>query len=137
MNKRKMNKRIPTWFIRSYVAFMFLTLASMGVYNNSFPEIKTQKELEKVLQEERKKLGLTTQDISIRFGESPYDASVRKIDDRYEIILDELRNRQVIKHELYHIYKGHADRGINGISEWESITREIKCDLYSFFGVKL
>jgi hypothetical protein len=133
-----MNERLSTRFIRSYVAFMFLMLASVGMYTNSFPEIKTKKELEKVLEEERKKLGLTTQEISIKFGESFYDAQVQRIgDNRYEITLDELRDRQTVRHELYHIYKGHADADIKGISTWENLTKEIKCDFYGFFGVKL
>ena len=131
-------EKISTLFIRSYLGLMITGIISMRIYVNSFPKIKTQKELERVLKEERLELKLTTQNIIIRFGDSPWDAQVQRIaENTYEIILDESRDRPTIRHELYHIYKGHSDKDIQAISKWEDFTKEFKANAYGMFKIKL
>ena len=72
--------------------------------------INSQAELEKILEREKRKLGLDALSIKAEFQEYTFCHSSRIRDGVYKIVLNnEICNTiGVLKHELYHIKKGHA-----------------------------
>ena len=119
-----------------------------------YPEkINSQEDLDRIVKEEARKLGIkkqfkaiyendaiTTSDI---FG--VYGGVAQRISDgTYEIRIGGYgRNRATVRHELYHIYRGHCDDCIkksknpllNHIDR--NFRREIQACVYQAFGLKL
>ncbi|MFA6460800.1 MAG: hypothetical protein WCV90_00905 [Candidatus Woesearchaeota archaeon] len=82
------------------------------------PNLQTklsQAEAEKVLEEEKNNLGITTP-IEYQWGKLPekYGGAIGKHPDKDEMIIvadPDKVNRSLIRHELYHLFK--KDKGIN------------------------
>ena len=116
-----------------------LSFASMPIPLVFSEPINNEEHLRRVIVEEAKNLGLNSENISGRFDRSEFrylgfgTAQVEKKDGRYEIVLDDLRTRGAIKHELYHIY----DRAFDDIGDTMSNEiNEMQANLYANLGLK-
>lgn len=103
--------------------------------------IRSISELEKVIQEERIKLGIgEDENIGICFSDQkPY---ARRIGENfYEVNLGLPKNLdlKVVKHELFHIAAGHADKNPNRLSEFFKyfLIYEPKATIYQTTGIRL
>ena len=102
-------------------------------------KIEDEKHLEMMLKEEASKLQLDDKNIKARFGAAFFETAYckRLFGENYEIVLDErFRTKVVLRHELYHIYKG--DVGKKDTSLFRRIfLEEPRAILYQTLGIKL
>ena len=97
------------------------------------PSINTNS-LEEVLSQEKRKLGLDSINIQLTFGESPGGiASAGETEKGYKVILDGLKNKYALRHELYHIAKGHLS---NKQTIPNLIKMEYQANVYALTGLK-
>lgn len=117
--------------------FFSLVLLSLK-HDRKFGEpIDDFESLEKVVDEESKKLGLDSEDIE--FVESVYNCWVASAGNskRFALHYDlasPCSTRQTVKHELYHMLKDEG-RNSNFFSRW--FLTEPRAYLYGSFGIKL
>lgn len=67
-------------------------------------------------------------------------AASQKIGEgEYKILLDAKRDRNVIRHELYHVYAGHCDRAFDTLKWdiWDKIKDEFTANCYAYYGWRL
>ena len=86
------------------------TFLGLNVISNLFSErIRNQEDLDRIIAEEAKKLGMTRQ-VTSKFHNT-YEAVARKLEDEtYKIdIGGSGANRGDVRHELYHVHRGHCD----------------------------
>ncbi len=110
--------------------YMVGLVAAEGLADAYSEEIKGKEDLYKALSEEKARLE-KCQDYEIRIkliDESDLPYAKRICKDTYEIGVYETTNRSTIKHELYHIEKGHTD-----VKAPEDITEEIQWYTTYFF----
>jgi len=110
--------------------------------------INSQKELDSLVVSEAKKLGLDPKTISGKFGETPnpkdlpfktnpHTAYVHQLDNgNYEIILDKIRTKNVLQHELYHIYEHQPTEKNTNYNFLVMLSNEIQANFYAATGVK-
>ena len=97
----------------SVLFFIFLiSEVTLNVSGKLLSEnIDSEEELNLILEEEIKKLGLEHVDISAEFGDPPgwSGAAYEISEDRYFVSLGIFgRNTSTLRHELYHIKEGHT-----------------------------
>jgi len=121
-----------------------------GFLNYTGNPIKSQRELDSLIITESNKLELNSRNISGKFGEcpnpsekgmtynkNPRSAYVGKIGkNNYEIILDQIRTKNTLQHELYHIYDNSFADHKKGYNIFEMLTNEIQANIYSSTGIK-
>jgi len=142
-----------------YLTILSFLLWGAGIYIPTYlmagtvkqmlePKITTRKELNKVIEEEKEKLGLKSKIDYLIDLEKPAPSIVIK--DRmgtYWIYLDQLPTRSLIAHELHHIYDGWVDRTMKFINAGKKIplketvyylfVEEPRTILYSLSGIRL
>jgi hypothetical protein len=141
-------KRVSYTLLLSFGCFLCfeisLHLGSRWVYE----KIEDESQLERVLNEEKEKLGIKDKVIHARFGESVFgEACCEKLKDgSYEVRLDSLgRNRADVRHELYHIWAGHLDKkgfgnfyiGKSEVGLEQFFIEEPAAIVYQALGIKL
>lgn len=90
--------------------FREIIIVFLRILISSFSTIiKTQEELRKLLEKERKKLGLLNKNIIATIEEGGKTRSKKLDDGSYLITLGPNEVRTAVAHELYHIYDGAAD----------------------------
>lgn len=105
--------------------------------------ISNLSELARIIQEEELNI-FQLQDkkeVYWTFGKTPWHtaASAKIRENTYLVILDEDKNRFVIRHELHHIYAGHCDQAFK-IGKWNGINKfldEATARLYSTYNLRL
>lgn len=118
-------------------------LIGQAVYMENFSDVaKTTPELIKIVKEEEPKVRKDSLERHIYWtsGKTYWGtAASAKISDKdYIIILDQKKNRSTIRHELYHVYKGHCDKAYKE-GEWstrDKILNEITANLYAYYGLR-
>ncbi|MFH1589875.1 MAG: hypothetical protein ABIB43_04880 [archaeon] len=132
-------KIIKTNFILSCAVLTWgFTLATLNYKACRSEKIVDETHLQEIIIEESKALDMKNKDITGRFTEAPFGhGQAIKLDyNKYEIILDKKgRNRGVLKHELYHILKGHAEEKDNLLIYL--FIEEPQAALYGAYGIKL
>ena len=114
---------------------IFVIMSSYSLLASS-EKIKDENQLKILLNEEASKLGLDTKKISIRFGQAEGDVgdSRKYSNGTYEIVLDNTgRNRETLRHELYHIYRDNFESG--NLSYW--FVEEPGAMIYESLGIKI
>ena len=101
--------------------------------------LTNQDELDRSISEESERLSLQGKIINSSLGANLDDwtSRVRKISENgYEVkISGFLPTLCEVRHELYHIYKGHADRKCNGILDL--VLCELQANVYGYFGIRM
>ena len=70
-------------------------------------KIKSQEDLEKIVEEETEKLGVD-KPLKSEFGDFPLAFAAKQRDGTYHLHVGRsTASRSLVKHELYHIHKGH------------------------------
>ena len=100
---------VPTAaYVSLYATDLAFTLLS--------PKIKSQQELERVVEEEAEKRGMDAEKISVVFSNDPYDAGCDSGEDGESTIYlgSTFASRRMVKHELTHLYFDDPsyDRGL-------------------------
>ena len=104
--------------------------------------IRSQEELEQIVSEEATKLGLDFTKIDTKYNGEVNGS--KKNGERYDLHLEGnwLSTKATVRHELYHIAKGHCDDRLrikngflNELDYW--LRREPQASLYGSFGIKL
>jgi hypothetical protein len=105
-------------------------------------KIKSQEQLEMLVYTEAKKLGLNSDNIYSKFNSKKI--GVKMVNDNYCIHLkaDYNSTKNTIRHELYHIFKGHCfdrenikNKLFNQIDYY--FRRELQATIYGTFGIKV
>ena len=102
----------------------------------SSEKIKDDEQLKILLNGEASKLGLDVKKISIRFGQAEGNVghSRKYSNGTYEIVLDDLgRNRETLRHELYHIYRDNFES--NNLTYF--LIEEPGAMIYESLGIKI
>jgi len=136
-------------FFGGYSSWHFL-LSEIHFFDGSpfSKEINTQEALENVVQEEALKLGINSNIVQVEFDHEGqlenYETSgaAFKNGDHYKILLEPRRTttRKMIRHELYHIAKGHCDHHFKNpvFDHLDYLFRkEVQATLYGSFGIKI
>jgi len=132
-------------------AFMVqVPIFSSTLLNSLSPKgenIRDKIHLEKLLKQEKKKLGIENKNINAYFCNTIETSGARKINENsYEIFLaKDQRAFNVLRHELYHVADGHCDKGyelFNNGRKFEKTIRyllinEPKASIYGATGLKL
>jgi len=117
----------------------FVTLIGLNTLSIFFSEkIKNQEELDKIIIEESKKLRLNKKAIGIYLPK--FEAECKKIGNHYIVKLGgKMANRGCVKHELYHIFRGHLEN--QSTKKVENLKyffkQEPQAIAYDVFGLKL
>jgi|SRR3989338_10901740 len=105
-------------------------------------KIESQEELNVVVQEEAEKLGLDSSKIDAIYN--GITNGVRKNEERWELQLEGAwhSTRNAIRHELYHIAKGHCENRLINKNRLLDVLdylfrEEPQATLYGTFGIKL
>ena len=107
-------------------------------------QVTSSKELELVIQEEAEKLGIDFN--RIRIVNNRKCPEVSKREDHYELSIDIYSifcTRRVIRHELYHIFRGDCEKFDNQsnlpnvLNPYYLFVAEPKATIYGLFGVKI
>ena len=115
-----------------------------GISREFFPEkIKNTADLVRIVKQEEILISRDNipRTICFTYGHTKWGtASSGKIGEgKYLVILDEERNRTVIRHELYHIYAGHCDKAVEKgeWGGWDRVKDEFRARIYADFGLRL
>lgn len=102
-------------FATSYFLFCLLGAPILNNLAIHLSPKMNKGELEIILDKEKSKFDIKKKDIQIFFDNNLRSSNARKIDnDVYIISLSRnQRNKMILRHELYHIAKGHCDRYSN------------------------
>ncbi len=113
----KIGKRIGKIINIILYSFVFYSVINFSgiLITNSIPnnslKIKDAHDLEILLRQEKKKLGIEDKIISVSFNDTLITSYAIKKENNYEIFLvPRHHNLGVLKHELFHIAAGHLDR---------------------------
>jgi len=119
-------------------------ILTQGISREFFPEkIKNTEDLIRILKQEECLIRKDNipRTIYCTYGRTEWGtAGSGKIGNgKYLIILDEERNRTVIRHELYHIYAGHCDKAVEKgeWGAWDKIRNEFSARMYADYGLRL
>ncbi len=130
---RKTSKAIGISTVLLGLAYGTLSAASLITAENS-QKIKSQAQLEIVLEEEKKRLKCN-KDIEAELFGSPIPYA-KKENDAYEIKLNgKLATESILKHELYHVCDGHIDSGYSFLKY--HFWYEPQAMMYETFGLEL
>ncbi|MBS3086589.1 hypothetical protein J4422_02710 [Candidatus Pacearchaeota archaeon] len=129
------------WLAIGSVAYL-LGLAGLSSITRVFSErVNSQEDLDRIVKEEVEKLGIT-KPIKANFQTS-YAGGAKKIGEgNYEINIGGFAaRRSMVRHELYHIRKGHCEKireeiGINDLFNY-LLKYEPQAIAYQVFGIKL
>jgi hypothetical protein len=99
-------------FVITYALFCFFGVPVLNRFVINVPHEKYKEQLEVVLNSEKKKWNIEDKIIEISFNDSIINSGSSKIkDNNYLISLARgQRNERLLKHEVYHVAKGHCDR---------------------------
>jgi hypothetical protein len=99
-------------FFGFYILFSFIGVPLINQIAMNVPPEKTKEQLEIILSKEKKKFNLNDKNIEIVFNDSIRNSCTRMMDSRgYLINLSKKqRNEDILRHEFYHVAKGHCDR---------------------------
>ena len=99
----------------SYFLFCSIGVPLINQIAINLPPKKTKEQLEIILNKEKKKLDLNNKNIEIIFNDKIRNSTAEtKENGSYLISLSKnQRNNSVLRHEMYHIAKGHCDRYYN------------------------
>ena len=121
--------------------------AYTGVLASSFlscwpfsKKIKSQEELEDIVEEEAGKLGLDSTKIKAVYEGGGWTPRCRATEEGYDLEMKGdsfLSTRKNVRHELYHIFKGDADSNRSMLSFSYFFVWEPRAVLYGSFGIKL
>src|SRR3989338_3408206 len=129
-----MTKAIPTF--RNFGSVFLLSgslMVASGAPGFLQPSLSKSR-LEEVFKEEKRKLELDGVNIQLTFGETPKGtARAEETEDGYKIILDGLRNKFALRHELYHIAKNHLSSKKNILN---LMKMEYQANVYALTGQK-
>jgi hypothetical protein len=130
--------------VRNTALILLLAAIGRASYMEYFPEkIKNKQDLLRIAGEEISKVRVENDKRMIYFmnGRTPWGtAASKKIsENNYLIIFDNKRDRTTMRHELYHIFAGHADRSYTDKSwqGWDKFHDEFTANIYSYFGLRL
>src|SRR4030042_2496379 len=108
-------------FAVSYVLFCLLGVPLLNKFAIYMPARKDKGQLKIILNEEKSKLKMEDKNIQIVFNDKIENSTTRKTgENNYVMNLSKYqRNKKILKHESYHVAKGHCDRrykeaGMNG-----------------------
>ena len=130
-------------------SYVVIPISLQHIASNLATPIKNQKQLEQILQIEKKKLGIKDKYIDVQFGpEKNYEAAdtsySRKIwNNKYKIVIHQTqRNEAILRHEVYHIADGHLDSIEEVNSDFGKtldyfLLHEPQASLYGSLGLKL
>jgi hypothetical protein len=99
-------------FAGFYILFSFIGVPLINEIVTHVPPKKTQEQLELVLGREKEKLDLNNKNIEIIFNDKIRNSNSKRLENGdYLINLSKnQRKTGVLRHEIYHIAKGHCDR---------------------------
>ena len=123
----------------TYITYL-ATLLGLTVVSATFSQkIRTQKELVSIVDEEAKRLGIDKSIISTLHDKLEW-CSGKRYDGSYGLHIGGfLAKRSVVRHELYHIFKGDCDEDHNG--DYNGLRyqfiKEPRAILYETFGIRL
>jgi len=106
-------------------------------------KISSQEELSKIIEEEAPKLGLDSKKIFGKYDALAEGCFAQKTARGHSVVLKAdswMCTRNAVKHELYHIYRGHCDdKGEPGLLDVldYNFRREPQAVLYETFGIKI
>jgi hypothetical protein len=112
-------------------------LAGLSIIGNWFSErIKSQEDLNRITEEETRKLGIK-RSIRANFHESDRMDAIQYSDGTCEINIGGCTStRSSVRHELYHIYRGHLD-GSKFMDKDYFLRREPQAIIYEVFRIKI
>ena len=120
----------------TYMVSLATLIGSTGVCATFSQKIKTQEELVSIVNEEAKRLGVDKSIVSTLHDELEACSGKREDDSLYVLHVGGfLAKRNVVRHELYHIYKGDCDKKYNLLRYL--FIEEPRAILYDTFGIKL
>ncbi|HLC73449.1 MAG TPA: hypothetical protein VJH20_02320 [Candidatus Nanoarchaeia archaeon] len=94
----------------------------------------SEEQLEVIVKEEKDKLNMQ-EEVTLLVSE-PLAAQSCKVDGRYFIELGgRARDRDTVRHELYHIYKRHVDKEFDPIRYF--MLQEPQAIFYEYFNIKI
>ena len=157
---RNLKGRLLTIILANIPIFWaFGPMMIMDIYLESSPKIENQGQLEQLLSQEKKRLGIEDKKIKIQFGlekgfheDTSYSRQIGP--NEYLIAIHQTQKKEIVlRHEVYHVADGHCDnlksKDISKISEGEFIIFKLKrilkytfldepqADLYAIFGWRL
>ena len=99
-------------FVGFYILFSFIGVPLINQIVINAPHEKTKEQLEIILSKEKKKFHLNDKNLEIVFNDNIKNSCAGKIDnENYFISLSKKqRNENILRHEFYHVAKGHCDR---------------------------
>lgn len=123
---------------------MISPIITTSIFNEYFSEkINSTADFIRIVKEEepRARNDSDTRTIYWMYGQTEWGtaASQKLREGEYKIILDEKKDRNVIRHELYHVYAGHCDRAFNTLKWdiWDKIRDEFIANCYAYYGWRL
>ena len=119
-------------FFGYFALLIIFSLFGTTMFNK---KIQSQEELDKIVDEEARKLGLDPDKIDAKyFGQT---TGAEKVGERYELHLGKelLKTRNSVRHELYHI-KRDCDRGKPPLWKYLFVA-EPRAELYATLGWRL
>ncbi len=125
----------------AYVGMLYIVQSLSKFSPKNF--ITSDSELEQILNEEATKLGINPDKIKFVPHEN---MGVSKKDETYFFFINKNSiwcNRSIIKHELYHIFKGDCDKYMGKSAKQVFLTpyywfiAEPRATLYGAFGIKI
>ena len=127
-----------------YTSLLLSPIISTSVYNEYFSEkVNSQEDLIRIVKEEEPlaRKDSVTRTIYWMYGDTPWGtAASQKIrEGEYKIVLDSKKDRNVIRHELYHVYASHCDRAFDTLKwdTWDKIKDEFTANCYAYYGWRL
>lgn len=127
-------------YLLVFAPSLVLGIRNLFMANNT-PVYKTNIELQKDLEEEKKKLKLEEVVIDAKFGKHgkrflgmPIDSGTyaKNIGDRkYELVLGDIRNKTGLKHEIFHIYEMETGKVPKKPWKWEYWGSEWRAQNYA------
>ena len=157
---RNLKGRLLTIILANIPIFWaFGPMMIMDIYLESSPKIENQGQLEQLLSQEKKRLGIEDKKIKIQFGlekgfheDTSYSRQIGP--NEYLIAIHQTQKKEIVlRHEVYHIADGHCDNGylenIPKMSKEDIMIFKIKesfkylfleepqADLYASFGWRL
>lgn len=119
------------------IGYIGITTTAQIISSKFSEQIKDLEELEFVIKEEAKKLGIENKTIKGSINDEHFSFCVKYQNGSYEIILGSNgKTKANVKHELYHIYRGDLEKnGFNLLKYF--FKEEPRAVLYQIFGIKL
>jgi hypothetical protein len=125
-----------TFIVYSVINFTGILIGNEISINNS-PKIKDVYDLEILLRQEKKKLGIEDKMISVSFNDTIETSYSIKENGRYKVFLCKRHhNLGVLTHELWHVKAGHLDRNKTSLFR-KYYLEEPSATIYSLRNIKL